>query len=364
MANVKIGLIGCGNISGIYFKNSPRFGLTVAACADLDPAKAEARSQEFGVPARPVAAVLADPEIEIILNLTVPAAHAEVNLAALNAGKHVYTEKPLAVTREAGQETLALAAAKGLRVGAAPDTFLGAGLQTCRQLLDSGAIGVPVGFSAFMGYAGPEAWHPNPHFFYQPGAGPMFDMGPYYLTALIHLLGPVQRVTGSTRTPFAERIANHESIRGQKIPVNTPTHIIGVLELAAGPIGTVVTSFDVPVHQQPCIEIYGSEGTLSVPDPNGFGGPVRLRRLHEREWQEVPLAFPHAVNSRGLGVADLARAAHAGRPHRASGALAYHVLDLMHAFHEAAREGRHQELTSGVERPAPLGPDEIPALVS
>jgi predicted dehydrogenase len=359
MATAKVGLVGCGNISSIYLKNCPKFDVPIVACADVDAGRAEARAAEFGLRAVSVEQLLADPEIEIVLNLTVPNAHAEVNLAALNAGKHVYTEKPLAVSRADGERTLALAQAKGLRVGAAPDTFLGAGLQTCRRLMDEGAIGVPVAFSAFMGYGGPETWHPNPHFFYQPGAGPMFDMGPYYLTALIHLLGPARRVTGSARITYPERVAAHESIRGQKIPVNTPTHVIGVMEMASGPIGTVVTTFDAGFHQQPNIEIYGSEGTLSVPDPNSFNGPVRVRHPGESAWRELPLTHPHAENSRGLGVADLARAIRENRPHRASGQLALHVLDLMHAFHDAAREGRHLELTSGPDRPAALAVDEL-----
>jgi predicted dehydrogenase len=351
---INVGIIGCGNISGIYLQNCPKFGLPVLACADIDLPRAQAKAAEYGVKALTVEQLLADPDIHILINLTVPVAHTEVNLAALHAGKHVYTEKPLAVTRADGQKTLALAQQKGLRVGSAPDTFLGGGLQTCRKLIDDGEIGVPVAFSAFMGSFGPEAWHPNPHFFYQPGAGPMFDIGPYYLTALIHLLGPARRVTGLTRASYPERVAGHESIRGQKIPVNTPTHIMGAMEMESGPIGTVITSFDVGLHHQPRIEIYGSEGTLAVPDPNTFDGPVILRRRDDEEWREIPLTHPHTENSRGLGVADMARAIQEDRPHRASGALAYHVLDLMQAFHETSHKGQHIEITSGVSRPDPF----------
>jgi len=316
--------------------------------------RARAKAEEFGLRARTVDELLADPEIEIVVNLTTPQAHAEINLRALEAGKHVHTEKPLAVTRADGQKTLALAREKNRRVGAAPDTFLGGGLQTCRRLLDDGAIGEPVAFSAFMGYSGPEAWHPNPDFFYQPGAGPMFDIGPYYLTALVHLLGPVKRVTGAARASFPERVAGHPDIRGQRIKVNTPTHVVGVLEFASGPIGALVTTFDVQAHNQPPIELYGSEGTLLVPDPNTFGGPVRLRRAGEKEWRDAPLTHGYTDNHRGLGAADMAHSLHSGRAHRANGEMAYHVLDLMHAFHDAAREGKHIELTSTCQRPAAL----------
>jgi len=349
-----VGVLGCGNISGVYLKNAPRLGLNVVACADIEMSRAQARAAEFGIKALTVEQLLADPAVEIVVNLTVPAAHAVVNLAALNAGKHVYTEKPLAATRAEGQKTLALAREKDLRVGAAPDTFLGGGAQTCRKLVDEGVIGGPVAFSAFMGYGGPEVWHPNPDFFYQPGAGPLFDMGPYYLTALIHLLGPARRVTGAARASFLERTAGHPDIRGQKIKVNTPTHVAGVLEFASGPIGTVVTTFDVQAHQQPRIEIYGSEGTLSAPDPNTFGGPVRLWLRGDKEWRDVPLTHGNTGNERGLGAADMARALRSGRAHRASSEMAYHVLDLMHAFHDAAREGRHVELTSACRRPSSL----------
>jgi predicted dehydrogenase len=355
MPPTQVGLIGCGNISDTYLKSCPTFAaLTVTACADIDMARAQAKAAQYNIRALTVEQLLHDPDVDLVINLTIPAAHAEINLAALQAGKHVHTEKPFAIAREDGQRALALAHANGLRIGGAPDTFLGGGLQTCRKLIDDGAIGEPVACSAYMGSSGPEAWHPSPHFFYQPGAGPMFDMGPYYLTALIHLLGPVNRVSGSTRSAFAERVAGHESIRGQRIPVNTPTHIAGTLEFASGPIGTLVTSFDIVGHHQPRIEIYGSEGALSVPDPNTFGGPVQILRRGSREWEDVPLTHGYTANHRGIGAADMAVALRSGRPHRASGALVYHVLDLMHAFHDAAREGRHITLTSQCPRPAPL----------
>lgn len=350
-----LGLIGCGNISGIYLKNCLAFdNLNVVACADADAARAKARGQEYGVAVRSVEAVLADPTIQIIINLTPPLAHADISLAALNAGKHVYTEKPLATARADGLKILEMAQARGLRVGGAPDTFLGGGLQTCRRLIDEGAIGEPVAAVAFMLSHGPETWHPNPDFFYQPGAGPMFDMGPYYLTTLIHLLGPIQRVTGSARISFPERLITSQPLHGTHIKVNTPTHVAGVLDFANGPVATLITSFDVWAANVPRIEIYGSKGSLSVPDPNTFGGPVRLRTSDSKEWVDVPLTHGFTENSRGLGVADMAAAIQHNRPHRASGALAIHVLDVMQLFEEASRAGQHLTPTTQCPRPEPL----------
>lgn len=350
-----VGIIGCGNISEIYLKNCQAFPeLQLIACADTDAGRAEAKAAAYGIRALSLEALLADPAIELVINLTPPAAHAEINLAALEAGKHVYTEKPLAVRREDGLRTLELARARGLLVGSAPDTFMGAGLQTCRQLLDEGAIGVPVAATAFMPGHGPEAWHPDPAFFYKQGAGPLFDMGPYYLTALVSLLGPIRRVTGSARISFPERLITSKPHYGETIQVETPTHVVGVLDFANGAIGTLITSFDIWAAELPRIEIYGSKGTLSVPDPNMFGGPVRLWQ-REGGWRNIPLSHGYAENSRGLGAADLVRAARTGAFPRASGDLAYHVLDVMHTILEAAEAGRHLTPASTCERPAPLG---------
>jgi predicted dehydrogenase len=355
---VKVGIVGCGTISGIYLKVAPTFELLeVAACADIVVERARARAAEFGVPkACTVSELLADPEIELVINLTIPAAHAEVALAAVEAGKSVYNEKPLAVDRGEARRLLERARAKGVLVGGAPDTFLGGGIQTCRKLIDDGAIGRPVAATAFFANHGHEGWHPDPGFYYQPGGGPMLDMGPYYLTALVSLIGPVRRVTGSARATFPEREIGSQPKRGQKIPVETPTHIAGVLDFANGAIGTIITSFDVWAHSLPRIEIYGSEGTLAVPDPNTFGGPVRLRRAGEADWVEQPLTHGRTENSRSLGVADMAYALRSGRPHRASGELAFHVLDVMVSFAEASDAGRHVELSSGCQRPAALPP--------
>jgi len=356
MKKVKVGIIGCGNISGIYLKNcSQTFEiLDLVACADLIPERAQAKAEEYHIKAMSVEELLADPEIEIVVNLTIPKAHAEVCMAALEAGKNVHVEKPLAITREDGQKLLELAKAKGLRIGAAPDTFLGAGIQTCRKLIDDGWIGEPIAATAFMTNHGHESWHPDPEFYYKVGGGPMFDMGPYYLTALIALMGPVKRVTGSTRITFPERTITSTPKYGTKITVDVPTHVAGVMDFANGAIGTIVTSFDVWSAQLPRIEIYGTEGTLSVPDPNTFGGPVYVRRAGASEWSEIPLTHGYAENSRGIGVADMAYAIRSGRPHRANGELAYHVLDIMHGFHDASDSGKHYELASTCQQPAPL----------
>jgi predicted dehydrogenase len=363
--SVKVGIIGCGVISEIYLSNLSKLaGIEVAAVADANMENARVRSEVFGIPARSVGALLSDPEIEIVLNLTIPKAHAEVAAAVLNAGKHVYNEKPLAIERAEAREMLELAAAKGLRVGCAPDTFLGAALQTCRRLIDDGAIGEPVGAVAFMTCRGHERWHPNPDFYYQRGGGPMFDMGPYYLTALVALIGPVQRVTGSARITFPERTITSPHRFGGKIPVEVPTNIATVADFANGAVATMIMSFDVWESSLPHIEIFGSEGTLGIPDPNKFEGPVRLWHRETRGWREMPLVSPFVENWRGLGVADLAQALGTGRPHRASGELAWHVLDVMHAAQEAPEEGRHVELNTRCERPEPLRAGEIEVVES
>jgi predicted dehydrogenase len=361
--SVKIGIIGAGNISEQYLQASRTFPiLDVVGIADLMLPRAESRAEAFGIRAYTPDELLADPDIEIVINLTIPAAHSPVSLAILESGKHVYSEKPLAVTRAEGQQILALAEARGLLVGCAPDTFLGGGLQTCRKLIDDGWIGEPVAATAFLTSRGPESWHPDPAFFYQPGAGPMFDMGPYYLTTLIHLLGPVRRVTGSTRRTFPERIATSPARYNERIPVSVTTHLAGVLDFAAGAVATIITSFDVWHSSLPRIEIYGSEGSLSVPDPNVFGGPVLLRRAGAEEWSTIPLTH-YVPMGRSIGVADMAYALRYGRQHRANGQLAYHVLDLMYAFDEASETGRHITIESLCDRPAPLPIGLLPGLL-
>ena len=355
---VKVGLVGCGNISDIYFKNCRSFpALDLVACADLIPERAQAKAATYGCRACTPEEILADPEIEIVLNLTIPKAHASVALKALGAGKSAYNEKPLAITREDGRQMLDLAQRMQVRVGGAPDTFLGGGIQTCRKLIDDGWIGEPVAAVAFMLGHGHESWHPDPDFYYQAGGGPMFDMGPYYLTALVNLIGPIRRVSGSARITFPERTITSQPKFGQKITVRTPTHVAGTLDFANGAIGTIITSFDVWSHQLPRIEVYGTAGSLSVPDPNTFGGPVRVRRAGAQDWSEIPLTHGYSKNSRGIGVADLATALRRSRKPRAGGDLAYHVLDVMCALHDSSREERHIHVQSTCERPAalPLG---------
>lgn len=360
----RVGIIGAGDISGIYLENAAGLiPFAVGAVADLSPERARARAEQYSVPEiLTPEELLAHPDIDVVLNLTVPAVHAEVSRAALKAGKHVYSEKPLALNREDGRALVDLAGSRGLLLGCAPDTFLGAGLQTCRQLIDGGMIGKPLAATAFMMSHGVEAWHPNPDFFYQPGAGPLFDMGPYYLTALIALLGPIHTVTGQAVSGFAERVITTSRRNGERIPVGTPTHVTALLGFHSGVAATLITSFDVWHAQLPRIEIYGTEGTLSLPDPNTFGGPVRVRRAGDREWQEVALERPYAGNSRGLGLSDLLAGIREGRPPRASGQLALHVLDAMQSTLESAREGRTLTLSTTAERPAPLpaGAEETP----
>jgi predicted dehydrogenase len=354
MKKLKIGIIGCGNISSIYMENCPKFPqLELVACADLDVERAQSQSEKFGVPkACSVEELLADPAIELVINLTIPKAHASVCIQALEAGKHVYTEKPLAVTREEGRQILETAKKHNLLVGSAPDTFLGAGIQTAINLIEQGEIGVPIGASAFMICRGHEHWHPDPAFYYDNGGGPMFDMGPYYLTALVALLGPIKRISGSTRISYQERTVLSTPKAGTKIEVSTPTHISGVIDFDSGVIGSITTSFDAfGGTSLPPIEIYGSEGTLLVPDPNTFGGPVKIRKRDEKEFIEVPLAYGYSQNNRGLGVADMARAILEGGKYRANSELAYHVLEAMHGFHDSSDSGKHYIMESTCERP-------------
>ncbi|MFW5839918.1 MAG: Gfo/Idh/MocA family protein, partial [Planctomycetota bacterium] len=287
MDRLNIGIVGCGNISGIYLQADRKFQvLKTVAVADLDPARASQQAEKYNVPrACGVDELLSASDVDIVVNLTPPHAHAAVGLAALENGKHVYNEKPLSVDLQQAGQMLELAEQKGLRVGCAPDTFLGAGLQTSRKLIDDGAIGRPIAATGFMMGHGPERWHPNPDFFYKPGGGPLFDMGPYYLTAMVSLLGPIRAVAGVTGMAMQQREIGSEARRGEKIDVETPTHIVGLLEFDSAAIGNLITSFDVWGAQLPRIEIYGTEGSLSVPDPNHFGGPVKIRRSGDSQFQ-------------------------------------------------------------------------------
>ncbi len=362
MPTTKIGVIGCGNICGIYFKNIERFeNLEVKACADLLADVAETKAGEFKCAALSVDELLADPAIEIVLNLTIPTAHFEVAMRAVEAGKHIYSEKPIALSLDEARQLNEAARRKGLRVGNAPDTFLGGSHQTCRKLIDDGWIGEPVSAEAFMLSHGMEHWHPNPEFFYKKGGGPLLDMGPYYITALVNMMGPVRRVTASARISFAERRIASAPRYGQMISVETPTHVSGIMEFANGAIGTMITSFDSWANQLPRIEVHGTRGSLQAPTPNGFGGPIKIN-IHgvTDGWKEMPFCYGFQENSRGVGLSDMANAIRTKRPHRTNGELATHVLDVMLSLLQAAEEGRHLDLQTTCQQPAllPMGLSE------
>lgn len=353
----KVGIIGGGNIFPQYITGCRDYpNLDVVAIADINMEIAQARAQEYGLKAVTVHDMINDPEISLVVNLTIPAAHDEVDTMVLQAGKHVYSEKPLALNRDSGKAVLELAKQTGLRVGCAPDTFLGGGIQTCRKLIDDGAIGTPVAGTAFMMSHGWESWHPNPFFYYAKGGGPLYDMGPYYLTALVNLLGPVASVAASSKMTFSTRTATSQHHNGTQIPVEVNTHIAGILNFASGAIVTLIMSFDVWQHTLPNIEIHGTEGSMRVPDPNMFSGSVGLWRpeKHERgQWETIPLTHRDDIG-RGTGVADMAYAIEQNRPHRASGDLAYHVLDIMDALEEASAQQRHIPIASAPDRPAAI----------
>jgi predicted dehydrogenase len=351
---VRIGVVGLGVISGIYLKTLHSLeNVSVVAVADLVPDRAIAVTERYpDIRATSVDEIYAAPDVDLVLNLTVPAAHATVALEAIKSGKHVYGEKPLAATTAEALEILTLAERAGLRVGCAPDTVLGTGVQTARAVLDTGGIGVPFAATAFMTSSGPERWHPDPEFYYRPGGGPLLDMGPYYLTTLVTLLGPVRRVVGLASTPESTRVVGSGPRAGTTFPVDVATHVTGVLEHTNGALSTLMMSFGVWNGQLPRIEVYGTEGTVSVPDPNNFEGPVQVFTSSDPQWTEVPVAGGYPGSARGYGVADMARAITEDTPHRANGELAYHVLDTMESLLAAAESGTSVEVTSRCERPA------------
>jgi predicted dehydrogenase len=350
----KIGMVGCGNISGAYFNHcAPYKNIKIVKVADMDEARAKAVAAERGIQAVPLDAIYTDPDIDIILNLTIPQAHKEVNLKAIAAGKHAYCEKPFALTIADAKETLAAAKAKKVLTGCAPDTVLGGGIQTARKLIDDGVIGDLIGSTAFMMCRGHESWHPSPVFYYKKGGGPMLDMGPYYVTALVTLLGPIARISGSTRMSFPTRTITSEPLNGTIIEVETPTHLAGTIDFQCGAVGTIITSFDVVGHQLPRIEVYGSKGTLSVPDPNTFAGEVKLLRQGTKEWEVMP--HTHNIEiGRGTGVSDLAACIGKRRKPRASGELATHVLEAMLAFEQSSVSGKHVKLKSKCLKPVAM----------
>ena len=346
---VGVAFIGVGNISGIYLKNiTTRFTeMKVVGLCDLVREKAEKAAAEYGAGKiyADMYEAFDDPDVDLILNITRPFQHYEVTKQALLHGKHVYSEKPLGASIEEGRELVELAAEKKLMIGGAPDTFLGAGIQTCKKLIDDGFIGRPVGASGFMMSHGPESWHPDPEFFYKYGGGPMMDMGPYYITAMTYLLGRVETVSATTSRSFQQRTMTCKEHYGEKIDVEVSTFLSGTMRFESGAVGTLTTSFDVWRSDLPFIEVYGEKGTLFVPDPNTFGGPVKLYRPEDGEVREMPLLFENKVNSRGLGLLEMARAIRDGHDDFiTSSRRTFHTLDVLTAFDRSSLAGRAIEM--------------------
>ena len=371
MKKFKVGLLGCGEISDIYFQTCEKFDIIqVKACASRNVEKAKKKAAEYNIPkACTIEELVNDPEIDILLNLTTPDVHAKFTLAALEAGKHVYSEKPLGVNLEEAKKIIDLSRKKGLRVGCAPDTFLGARLQTCREVLEQGIIGDPIAASAFVIYPGPESIHPNPDFLFKEGGGPLLDIGPYYITALISLFGPIAKCSGMSKMTYPER-TTPESDR--KISVDVPTHVTGNLLFENGVIATVITSYDVWDSELPRMEIYGTKGTLLIQDvdpfhgPNLFGGSLFVRTKEQsrwttlprtsvsEKWDEVPMTHGYHEDSRGLGLADMAYAIRDHRPERASSEMAYHSLEAMIGILHSSNFGEYYTLHSTCPQPSPL----------
>jgi predicted dehydrogenase len=352
---IRIGIIGCGNIAPQYARTLTTIDwIELAAVSDGQPGRADKFAQEYGTTAVEIAAMLADPTIVAVVNLTPAHVHATVTRSILTAGKHAYSEKPLGIDFAEGQSLLELATNNNVRVGCAPDTFLGAGLQTARDAIDKGLIGEPLAANGFMLGFGPEWWHPNPEIFYGEGAGPMFDMGPYYLTALVHLLGPASGISSVARIGIKDRVIHAAGRVGDVVQATVPTHVSSLIEFASGPTATLVTSFDVKASRYRNIEIYGSEATLSVPDPNTFGGPVSVRGVISGEWRDLPLVKSSVPQQRGIGLADMLSGINHNRPHRASGDMALHVLELMNSSYASSDAKRRIDLTTTCERPAVL----------
>lgn len=356
---VGVGIIGAGVISTQYLDNLTTFAdVRVLFIADIDLARAEERATAYGVPGfGKVDELLAHPDIEIVVNLTIPAAHVEVATRVLAAGKHVFTEKPFSLDRESGRALLADAAARGLRVATAPDTFLGAGLQAGKRMLEAGRIGTPLTALTLFQARGPEAWHPNPDFLYAKGGGPLFDMGPYYVTTLVQNLGPVSRVSATASTARETRVIGSGPRAGETFPVEVPTHISALLEFEGGASAQCVFSFQSALVRAGFVEIAGTEGTLVFPDPNNFEGDLLLWTEADDEPETVVTT---QIASRGTGVVDLARAIRSGVPERASGEQAFHVVDILISITEAAETGQWVEVTSTVALAAALPEDWDP----
>ncbi len=350
-----VGLVGCGTISQIYIKGIKQYDhLQLTCVADIDAGNAQRAANATGVPAVEVSDLVSRDDVDIVLNLTNPKAHASVDLMGIEAGKHVFCEKPMAVSPGEAQQVVAAARDRGVKIGVAPDTFLGGGIQTCRQLIDEGRIGEPVAATAFMLGHGHESWHPAPAFYYERGGGPMLDLGPYYVTALVSLIGPATKVSGFTRTTFPERMVTSEPLSGTVIRPEVPTHYAGTIQFENGAICSIIQSFDVWGAQLPHIEIYGSKGSLSVPDPNTFGGQVAFLQGGQREWRDIPLTHSDQMQ-RSIGLADMAHALGNDRiEHRANGDLAYHVLEILSLFEDSSNQGKHLTVESTCVRPRPM----------
>ena len=358
MRKVNVAVVGCGNISGIYLENlTKRFhNVQVYAVSDLIAENAKTKSELYGIAKiLTFEEIIADPNVEIVLNLTTPPTHYSLCRRALEAGKHVYVEKPLSLTYAEGKALVSLAEERGLLLGCAPDTFLGAGQQTCRRIIEEGLLGDIIGATAFMVCHGHESWHPGPEFYYKKGGGPMFDMGPYYLTALVNMMGPVEWVSGMTAISVPTRTITSQPKYGQVIDVEVPTHVNGLLRFANGAIGNIITSFDVWGSELPRIEIYGTRGSMLVPDPNCFDGTVKIKQYFDSEFREYPLVTGDSANSRGIGLSDMADCVLAGRPDpRAGGRLALHVLEIMEKIHTSSDEHRQIRLESTCGKPPVL----------
>lgn len=372
MTKIGIGIIGCGNISSAYLRLAPLFkSLDMRAVADINPDAAKARADEFGVRSSTIEELLAADDIDIIVNLTIPNAHFPVTKSILEAGKHAYSEKPVVLTFEQGKELSDLAKSKGLRIGSAPDTFLGGAHQQARALIDDGSVGKIIAGSCHVMSHGMEHWHPNPDFFFQPGAGPVLDIGPYYITNLIQLIGPVKRVVSLATTTFKERTISNGPRNGEKVPVDTPTNIHALLEFENGATITLSTSWDIWAHRHANMELYGTDGSLFVPDPNFFGGTIEIAGK-DQEIKEVAASdHPFGIvnegdnaNYRGAGLADMASAIAENRPHRCSMELALHAIDVMTGILKSGETGGFVEMTTSCERPEALDKTSAEALMA
>ncbi len=356
---LRIGVVGCGAISGQYLATASRLAaLDVTAVADLRSDRADAIAARHGARALSVEALVADPEVDLVLNLTIPEAHAEVALTAIAAGKHVYGEKPLASTTTAARKVMDAASAAGVRLGCAPDTVLGTGIQTARRAVDDGRIGTPIAATATMVTPGHERWHPDPDFYYRLGGGPLLDMGPYYITALVTILGPVIATLGAASHSRSTRTIASGPRAGEVIAVDVDTHVTGVLVHESGVLTTLVMSFDAVASHAAPIEIHGGSATLVVPDPNMFEGDVQVRDIGAVDWATLPPSAGYRGASRGYGIADLAATPPGSEP-RAGGRLAYHVLDIMESLLTSAGSGRSVDVSSSCERPASVALGEI-----